>query len=205
MKNLFFCLILLSAINFAGLTQDIKFDYFIVQKSKKHSNYLRSNAVWVAPTPLVFVNYKFSADYGSSWHNVGVFGGNLRPYIAVNSPAMVSLNGFTAVRALGMAQIIAVPVLFGKGLAQGKVYQDTGPPYSPDDENTGDGYITASFFSLLSGVITYYFISRPALKNAMLHFYSNKHSQNHQMNLPVISVNYITEFKSPAMSLAWAF
>ena len=81
-------------------------------KKDQKDIYLKSKTIWVTATPFFFVDRKFSPDQGSTYLDVGMFGGNLKPYVQDDSVAYRDLKNYKLTRIFGLAQMgVIAPLL----------------------------------------------------------------------------------------------
>lgn len=179
--------------------------YIIQHKTKEYPLiYLKRKSVWTIPTPFAFVTNKFSPDYGETWNNVGIFGGNLRPYLPDDSPALKNINSYTTFRLLGNVQMFVIaPIFLIKEIRWTESYNQSGPPY---EDIQSPGYIWGFFGFLYSGALTYHLISKVFLVNALEDYYSDLNTSFQNKNiLPSMGFGYNEISKSPMISLKWTF
>lgn len=200
--NLFICFIIqISFSQIPGLT--------FTQEKEDPYLYLKSKTVWVTATPFFFVNRKFSPDQGVNYINVGMFGGNLKPYVQNDSIARHSLNSYKFIRYFGIAQMgIIAPLLAYKH------YYDSGNTTSTGNETIDNsiileeetGYLTVSIIIFCTGVLTYHVFSKDFLFDALERYnyiLSNKTDfEDVSFNLNV-KIDQISQ--TPQLSLVWTF
>lgn len=171
--------------------------------------YLKSKTVWITATPFIFVNRKFSPDQGVNYINVGMFGGNLKPYVQNDSIARHSLNSYKVIRYFGIAQMGVIAPLLAY-----KHYYDSGSTTSTGNETIDNsiileeqtGYLTASIIIFCTGVLTYHVFSKDFLFDALERYnyiLSNKTDfEDVSFNLNV-KIDQISQ--TPQLSLVWTF
>ncbi len=82
------------------------------KKKEQPDLYLKSKTIWVTATPFFFVERRFSPNQGSTYIKVGMFGGNLKPYVKDDSVANRDLNNYKLTRVFGIAQMgVIAPLL----------------------------------------------------------------------------------------------
>lgn len=180
-------------------------------KEKKEPNlYLKSKTIWITATPFFFVDRKFSPDQGSTYLDVGMFGGNLKPYVQNDSIARHSLNSYKLIRIFGLAQMgVIAPLLAYKHLTP-KSGTATTTGNTTIDENVTleeeSGYLTAAIIVFSFGILTYHVFSKNYLFDALERYNyllgnnTNFEDISFNLNLKVDPVS-----QTPQLSLVWTF
>ena len=179
------------------------------QRKEQPDIYLKSKTIWVTATPFFFVDRKFSPDHGSTYLDVGMFGGNLKPYVQDDSIALHNLNNYKLTRIFGIAQMgVIAPLLAYKHFV-------TEPGVVSTDDKTSDenmvleeetGYLTAAIIVFCIGTLTYHVFSKNYLfdtlerYNYILGNNTNFEDVSFNLNLRVDPVS-----QTPQLSLVWTF
>ena len=180
-------------------------------KKKEEPNlYLKSKTIWLTATPFFFVDRKFSPDQGSTYLDVGMFGGNLKPYVQYDSVALHNLNSYKLIRIFGLTQMgVIAPLLAYKHLTT-KSGTTTTTGNTTIDENITleeeSGYLTAAIIVFSFGTLTYHVFSKNYLFDALERYNYllgnniNFEDISFNLNLRVDSVS-----QTPQLSLVWIF
>lgn len=181
-------------------------------KKKEHSDiYLKNKIVWVTATPFFFVERKFSPDQGSTYIKVGIFGGNLKPYVQEDTIAMYHLNNYKLTRVFGIAQMwVIAPLLAYKHFITEPGIVSTGDPRLDDSDairkEEETGYLNAAIIVFCTGTITYHLLSKSSLfktlerYNYLLGNNTNFEDISFNLNVRVDPVS-----QTPQLSLVWTF
>lgn len=170
--------------------------------------YLKSKTIWVTATPFFFVQRKFSPNQGSTYINVGMFGGNLKPYVKEDSVARHDLNNYKLTRIFGIAQMgVIAPLLAYKYFNPGS-QTSTGDDIIDEnitlEEQTG--YLTAAIIVFCTGTLTYHVFSKGFLFDALERYNyilgnkTNFEDVSFNMNMRIDPVS-----QTPQLSLVWTF
>ncbi len=180
-------------------------------KKKEEPNlYLKSKTIWLTATPFFFVDRKFSPDQGSTYLDVGMFGGNLKPYVQYDSVALHNLNSYKLIRIFGLTQMgVIAPLLAYKHLTT-KSGTTTTTGNTTIDENITleeeSGYLTAAIIVFSFGTLTYHVFSKNYLFDALERYNYllgnniNFEDISFNLNLRVDSVS-----QTPHLPLVWIF
>lgn len=165
-KTLLLLLILLSSLDSSGQIPGLT----ISKEKKMDSLYYRSKTVWFTLTPVVLVKREFSPDKGKSWEKVGMFGGNVRPYVRADSMGLQNINTYRLVRILGLTQMYVIsPLLIYKHI---QVSNEDPADQDIDSENNlyeeeQSGYLPTGILIYLTGAASYYLLSKTYLFRAL--------------------------------------
>lgn len=178
------------------------------KKKEQPDLYLKSKTIWVTATPFFFVERRFSPNQGSTYIKVGMFGGNLKPYVKDDSVANRDLNNYKLTRVFGIAQMGVIAPL----LAYKHFYPGTQPSTGNEtlDENViqeeQTGYLTAAIIVFCTGTLTYHVFSKGFLFDALERYnyvLRNKadfEDVSFNMNMRIDPVS-----QTPQLSLVWTF
>ena len=196
----------------AGFIYEIEAQITIKEKSID-SIYYRNNTKWILFTPLFIVKQEFSNDKGNTWEKVGIFGGNVKPYLISDSIATENINLYKYARIAGIAQMwIIAPLLAYKHytyepstVTGDSNYSSTniGEDLYPREES---GYLTASIIVFLTGTFTYHFLSKRFLYRS-LHDYNHGILNNENPRTTSLRMDLKIEPRSqiPQLSLVISF
>lgn len=177
------------------------------RKSDIPDLYLKSKTVWVTATPFFFVERKFSPNQGSTYIKVGMFGGNLKPYIQEDSVALHDLNNYKLTRIFGIAQMgVIAPVLaylhFNNPGAESYGDEDV-------EELQGEvqtGYLTAAVIVFFTGTLTYHVFSKNFLFDALERY---NYVLRNTAKLDNVTFNFNVTLdpvsQTPQLALVWTF
>jgi len=170
--------------------------------------YLKSKTIWVTATPFFFVERKFSPDQGSTYLNVGMFGGNLKPYVQDDSVANRDLTNYKLTRIFGIAQMgVVAPLLAykhfypGGGVTTGEQTIDES---LNQEEQTG--YLTAAIIVFFTGTLTYHVFSKDFLFDALERYNyilgntANLEQVSFKLNMKIDPVS-----QTPQLAFVWTF
>ncbi|MDA3953778.1 MAG: hypothetical protein PF485_09030 [Bacteroidales bacterium] len=200
--SIFICFILqFSFSQIPGLT--------FSQENEHPHLYLKSKTVWITATPFFHVGRKFSPDQGATYIKLGMFGGNLKPYVQNDSIARHSLNSYKLIRYFGIAQMGVIAPLLAY-----KHFYDSGTTTSTGDATIDNnvileeetGYLTVAIIVFCTGTLTYHVFSKGFLFDALARYnyiLSNKTDfEDVSFNLNV-KIDQISQ--TPQLSLVWTF
>lgn len=170
--------------------------------------YLKTKTIWITATPFFVVDRKFSPDQGSTYIKVGMFGGNVKPYIQEDSVAIHDLNNYKLTRIFGIAQMgVIAPLLAYK-------HFNPGDPTSTGDEDIDNsitqeeqtGYLAAAIIIFCTGTLTYHVFSKGFLFNA-LERYNYVLNDNPVFDDVSFNMNIRLDpvSQTPQLSLVWTF
>lgn len=178
------------------------------KKKDQPDLYLKSKTIWVTATPFFFVERRFSPNQGSTYIKVGMFGGNLKPYIKEDSIANRDLNNYKLTRIFGIAQMgVIAPLLAYKHFYPGNLTStgnETLDQNISQEEQTG--YLTAAIIVFCTGTLTYHVFSKGFLFDALERYnylLGNKtdfEDVSFNMNMKIDPVS-----QTPQLSLVWTF
>ncbi len=179
-------------------------------KEKTDPNlFLKTKTVWITATPFLFVNREFSPDQGETYMKLGIFGGNLKPYVQNDSIARHSLNSYKLIRYFGIAQMaIIAPLLAYKHFNNSGTAPSTGNVNVDNSivQEEETGYLTVAIIVFCTGTITYHVIAKGFLFDALDRYnyllrgnpYFEDVSFNLNMKIDPIS-------QTPQLSFVWTF
>lgn len=140
------------------------------------SLYYRNNTKWITLTPFFLTNQEFSVNQGENWQKIGMFGGNVKPYLMSDSIARQNINLYKLTRTAGIVQMwVIAPLLAYKHYTYDpNDIESTGNSVLDDniEREQGGGYLTASIIIFITGNLTYHFLSKTFL-------YRSLHDLNH--------------------------
>jgi hypothetical protein len=180
-------------------------------KKKEQPNiYLKSKTIWVTATPFFFVDRKFSPDQGSTYLDVGMFGGNLKPYVQNDSVALHDLNSYKLIRIFGLTQMgVIAPLLAYKHFTPSSGTTTTTGNTTIDENLTLEeeaGYLTAAIIVFCTGILTYHVFSKAYLFDALERYNyllnNNPYFEDISFNLN-LRVDPVSQ--TPQLSLVWTF
>ena len=179
-------------------------------KKDQKDIYLKSKTIWVTATPFFFVDRKFSPDQGSTYLDVGMFGGNLKPYVQDDSVAYRDLKNYKLTRIFGLAQMgVIAPLLAYKHFVTEPGIVSTGNQAIDESDvilEEETGYLTAAIIVFSIGTLTYHVFSKGYLfdilerYNYILGNNTNFEDVSFNLNLRVDPVS-----QTPQLSLVWTF
>jgi len=168
------------------------------------SIYFQSKTIWITLTPFFIVNKQFSPDQGQTWLKVGMFGGNVKPFLQNDSIARHNLNIYKFTRAAGLLQMwVIAPLLAYKHFTYEGVTTSTGNDILDNNitQEEQSGYLATSIIVFLTGTFTYHVLAKTYLARA-LHDYNGLLNQNSTLNL---SLKLDKRTQTPQLTLVWTF
>ncbi|GEM_PF-1079467 len=133
------------------------------------SLYYKQKTTWITLTPITFTSKKFSPDKGKTWEKLGMFGGNLKTHLLADSIGTRNINNYKNSRILGITEMTIGPLLIYKYILNKN--SNTKNQSSEDDiykqEIDETGLLPIGIIMFTTGVITYHFISKKYLTNAL--------------------------------------
>lgn len=179
------------------------------KKSEIPDLYLKTKTTWVTATPFFFVERRFSPDQGSSYIKVGMFGGNLKPYIKDDSIAMHNLNNYKLTRIFGIAQMCVIAPLLAYLYINNPGVESTGN--TDIDKSTTQieqtGYLPAAIIVFFTGTLTYHIFSKNFLFDALERY--NFFMLGKKTSLENVTFNFNMRIdpvsQTPQLSLVWTF
>ncbi|HAF29370.1 MAG TPA: hypothetical protein DCG75_10025 [Bacteroidales bacterium] len=176
------------------------------KKKEQPDLYLKSKTIWLTATPFFFVERRFSPNQGSTYIKVGMFGGNLKPYVKDDSVANRDLNNYKLTRVFGIAQMGVIAPLLAY-----LHFENPGPEsYNNEDidnlQGEETGYLTAAIIVFCTGTLTYHVFSKGFLFDALERYnyvLGNKtdfEDVSFNMNMRIDPVS-----QTPQISFVWTF
>ncbi|PLX15545.1 MAG: hypothetical protein C0597_08790 [Marinilabiliales bacterium] len=170
--------------------------------------YLKTKTIWVTETPFFFVERKFSPDQGSSYIKVGMFGGNVKPYIAGDSATLHDLNNYKLTRIFGIAQMgVIAPLLAYKHFYPGS-NNSTGNQTLDENiqQEEQTGYLAAAIIIFGTGMLTYHVFSKGFLFDALERY---NYVINGNADFEDVSFNMTLKLdqisQTPQLKMVWTF
>ncbi|MDA3779840.1 MAG: hypothetical protein PF487_06430 [Bacteroidales bacterium] len=176
--------------------------------SSLDSLFYKQKTTWITLTPISFTQKKFSPDKGENWERIGMFGRNLRPYLQTDSIGTRNINNYRNSRILGITEMVIGPLLIYKYILNknssplDQTDEDQDLYVQPTDET---GLLPIGILVFATGVISYHFISKKYLTNALqrLKIVQNPNSdpwQNLSLNFKLDNIS-----NTPQVSLVLTF
>ena len=180
------------------------------KKKDQKDIYLKSKTIWLTATPFFFVERKFSPDKGLTYKKVGMFGGNLKPYVQNDSTTYRNLKNYKLTRIFGIAQMgVLAPLLAYKHFTTKPGTVSTGDSRIDDsgvilEEETG--YLTAAIIVFCTGTLTYHVFSKNYLFNSLERY---NYLLGNTIDFDDVSFNMNMKLdpvsKTPQVALIWTF
>ncbi|MEA3317008.1 MAG: hypothetical protein U9R54_03535 [Bacteroidota bacterium] len=172
------------------------------------SLYYKQKTTWITLTPITFTSKKFSADKGKNWERVGMFGKNIRPYIQNDSIGTRNLNNYRNSRILGITEMTLGPLLvykyiLNKNSSSSQNQDEEDDIYSQQTDETG--LLPIGILVFTTGVITYHFISKKYLTNALRRLRIIQDPNYDPFDNLHLNLKYSSISKIPQLSLILTF